>query len=402
MSEPGIAIFVRGAVGRGPAHPHWSRRIRHSRGVTLIEMMVGLVVGLLATLVIAQALSFTESQKRTTMTGTDAQVNGALALHAVSRDVQMGGYGLTNSATALGCEIKASKDGTSYSLPLAPVVITNGVNGAPDTIQIINSNKPYAVPYRVTEDHPRTAANFFLASALGIGVGDLMLAVPAAIDVAHWCSLFNVTGANGDEESKSNGKGNGLNQVIHNSGSKGPWNQPGGSTIFPPSGYPAGSYLINLGQFVDRTYSISASKSLTLKTTLWSTLASTTDELFPQIVQLQALYGKDTNGDGAIDTWDNSTPALNDNASWRNVLAVRIALVARSETYEKQITTTRNPQWDVGIGVTVNDNALVNCNQSSKCINLDVGAGVANAEAQHYRYKVFEIIVPLRNMIWKS
>ncbi|MBO9514401.1 MAG: PilW family protein [Variovorax sp.] len=391
-----------------------SQRLRHSRGVTLIEMMVGLVVGLLAVLVIAQALSFTEGQKRTTITGTDAQVNGALALHAVSRDVQMAGYGLTNSASALGCEIRASNDSgaTTQTLPLAPVVITDGANGAPDTIQILDSNKPYAVPYRVTEDHPRTAANFFLGSALGIAVGDLMLAVPATIDANNWCTLFNVTGANGNGSSSGNGNGNGSgnggngngqgqNQIIHNSGSSGVWNQPGGQTLFPAAGYPAGSYLVNLGQFVQRLYAIQ-NESLTLTTRLWSTqvTAPPPDNLFPDIVQLQAMYGKDTNNDGVIDTWDNTTPLTNDNAAWKQVLAVRIALVARSDTFEKTEVTTANPLWDVGKGVTVNDNTLVDCNQS-KCIALDVGAGVAG-DARHYRYKVFDIIVPLRNMLWKS
>ena len=194
MSAPAKATHGLGAMGRVPSSlrslPGGAAR---ARGVTLIELMVGLAVGLLATLVIAQALSFTESQKRTTTSGTDAQVNGALALHALSRDLQMAGYGLAASASALGCEVRASKDGTEYALPLAPVVITNGAAGAPDTVQTLNSNKPYSLPYLVTEDHPRTAANFFVGSALGIAVGDLMLAVPATIDADHWCSLFNVT-----------------------------------------------------------------------------------------------------------------------------------------------------------------------------------------------------------------
>lgn len=374
---------------------------RRVRGVTLIELMVGVLVGLLVTLVIAQTLAFAEGQKRTTTGGTDAQVNGALALHALSRDVQMAGYGLSTSVSALGCEIRAEKDGTGYTLPLAPVVITDGAGGAPDTLQTTNSNKPYSLPYAITKDHPRTAANFFLSSALGIAVGDMMVAVPAVIDADNWCSLFNVTGANGDEESKAHGSGNGQNQVIHNSGIRGPWNQPGGSTIFPDDGYPAGSYLLNAGQFVDRTYSISGSKALQLQTRLWSTLATSTEELFPQIVQLQALYGKDTDADGVIDTWDHTTPATNDNAAWRQVLAVRIALVARSQTYEKEAVTTANPQWDVGTAGTISGEALTTCNTTSKCIAIDVGAGTAG-EAQHYRYKIFDSIVPLRNMVWKS
>ena len=55
------------------------RRSLLMRGVTLIELMVGLLLGLVVVLVTAQVLSFAEGQKRLTTGGADAQVNGALA-----------------------------------------------------------------------------------------------------------------------------------------------------------------------------------------------------------------------------------------------------------------------------------------------------------------------------------
>ncbi len=34
---------------------------------------------------------------------------------------------------------------------------------------------------------------------------------------------------------------------------------------------------------------------------------------------------------------------------------------------------------------------------------LDVGAGVSgDVPAKHYRYKVFDTLIPLRNMVWRS
>ena len=51
------------------------------------------------------------------------------------------------------------------------------------------------------------------------------------------------------------------------------------------------------------------------------------------IVQLQAQYGKDTDADGAIDTWDEVTP--NAANGWVQVIAIRLALVARSALPER-------------------------------------------------------------------
>jgi len=154
----------------------------HARGVTLIELMVGLAIGLLATLVIAQVLTVSEGRRRTTVSGSDAQVSGSLALYSVQREVEMSGYGVTTAVAGLGCPIKAQKNGVDYTFTLAPLLITQGANGAPDTLQMMGSAKlSFSVPARVVVDHPRTAANFFVNTTLGAQVGDLMIAVPAGL-----------------------------------------------------------------------------------------------------------------------------------------------------------------------------------------------------------------------------
>ncbi|MCQ6458572.1 PilW family protein, partial [Vibrio parahaemolyticus] len=85
---------------------------------------------LLVTLVVAQTLFFFEGQKRTTTGGADAQVNGAIALYTIQRDVQMAGYGLTTSAHGIGCPIKAQRNGVDYAFSLVPVRIDDGASGA--------------------------------------------------------------------------------------------------------------------------------------------------------------------------------------------------------------------------------------------------------------------------------
>ena len=62
---------------------------RREAGFTLVELMVGLTIGMLATVVIMQVLSVFEAQKRSTTGTADAQTNGGIALYTITRDLQM-------------------------------------------------------------------------------------------------------------------------------------------------------------------------------------------------------------------------------------------------------------------------------------------------------------------------
>jgi Tfp pilus assembly protein PilW len=113
------------------------------------------------------------------------------------------------------------------------------------------------------------------------------------------------------------------------------------------------------------------------------------------IVLLKAEYGTDANGNGAVDMneWNQAAPA-----NVFSVLAVRLALVARSAQPEKPSvvggtcdTTVLNsgayPKW---IG-----SANVPLNVSAK---LGLAAG---DDWKCYRYKTFENTVSLRNVMWR-
>ena len=95
-----------------------------------------------------------------------------------------------------------------------------------------------------------------------------------------------------------------------------------------------------------------------------------------------------------VDLWNTVTPTSN--ADWRQVLAVRIAIVARSAQFEKEDVTRGNPLWDVGATVTVAGSAACG---SSRCLTLKVDD---EPDWQRYRYKVFDTVIPLRNLLWNS
>jgi len=58
-----------------------------SRGLSLIEILVGLVIGMIGIVVIFQVLAVSEDRKRTTVQGSDSQSAGSIALYSLQRDV---------------------------------------------------------------------------------------------------------------------------------------------------------------------------------------------------------------------------------------------------------------------------------------------------------------------------
>lgn len=359
---------------------------RRMRGATLVELMVGMLMGLLVTLVVAQTLMAAEGYKRSATYGSDAQANGALALFAIQRAGQASGYGMTAIGAALGCPIRARHGSTNFSWTLAPMQLVAGSAGAPDRVTMMASDKfNWAVPTRIAVTQPPSAANFFVETRLGIDDRDMMLAVPEVWDAANWCTMFQVA-------SPPVPSGAGGHQVHHHHGGSA-WNQAGGAHLFPAAGYPVGSYLVNLGSFVVHEFRVGA-QGLERASFRTADASTTAETLFPDVVQLQAYYGKDSNGDGVVDSYDKATPTTG--AGWLQVLTLRVAIVARSAKLEREVVTTANPQWDVGSAPAVSGAAACG---ASQCVTLKVDG---LADWQRYRYRVFDTVVPLRNVIWRS
>src|SRR3954471_13720566 len=118
------------------------------RGMSLIELMVGLVIALVLSLAMLKMLLYAEGERRTLSAGNDAQQAGTIGSYAVERYLRMGGAGIDQIDRARGCKLKAGhSDGKTMvplpsglaapfdplagsDLPVAPVLIANG--GVPD------------------------------------------------------------------------------------------------------------------------------------------------------------------------------------------------------------------------------------------------------------------------------
>ena len=175
------------------------------------------------------------------------------------------------------------------------------------------------------------------------------------------------------------------------------YNKAGGSGV----GYSANALLFTLGRSPSVvTYQIGNDKLQS--STLIPYLAAPTADIGDGIVQLKALYGKDTNPDPLVDTlvWDTTLPG---NATqWLQLRAVRIALLARSAKFEKTAVTAdcvwptapnppypapNSPYWSGGCFAMT---------------NLTGGGSATENDWHRYRYRVYETVVPLRNMIWSN
>ncbi|WP_374660746.1 PilW family protein [Inhella sp.] len=380
-------------------------------GFSLIELMIGMLIGLLCTLVIASVLSAAEGNRRGTTSGTDAQIAGNLSLFSVRRYVESSGYGFASESAAVGCNLVATFNGNPVAaLPprLAPVFITEGANGGSDTVRVISSAKGidpdsgstdgFTVPVRVQSDtgsaidpgYEPGDQYYGVANNLTYQQGDLVVAV-TPVDAGlpeNNCELFEVN-------APVNSAANPFRVPRLDEPTR--WNAPGRPmvTSVGPGAGRAGTFLVNLGRISDRQYFVDGNQRLMQSVLNTATLTRDVTEVQGQVVLLKAMYGRDTDADGAVDTYDYTTPNSVD--GWQNVLAVRMAVVARSGQYEKDKVTSANPLWDVGSAATVA--GTTDCG-SSKCVELRVDR--VSDDWEHYRYRVFDTVVPLRNQRFRS
>ena len=372
-----------------------------SKGFSLVEVMVGLVIGMLGILVIMQVFAVSEGRKRTTTSGSDAQINGLSALLAIERDVRQAGFGYTSSPgsgtnPALGCKTLAYNSAavpTTIDFRLIPVLITNGAANAPDAITVTYGTGPNLTTPAGFKLPASGAANYQLtnnADKAGFADGDLVLAMQPGLD----CTLAQVTGLTGS----------GSDVITHNSGGVGGnYNRPSGLGV--PYNLPT-AQLMNLGNPIITQYFVQTSNlaSSDLKFGTSGGAANTT-VLADNIVTIQAQYGIDTNGDGSIDAWveptgvwannPTATPSTPIVTNILQIKAIRIAVVARSGLMERGVVT-----------LPCANNAGSN---SGPCAWQDTPASPAplidlSADPlwNRYRYKVYQTIIPIRNMIWSE
>ncbi len=360
---------------------------RRQRGFSLVEVLVSTVVALFAALAIMQTFAVAEGYRRTGTSGGDAAFSGAIGTYLIEHDLNMAGYGI-NTAAYLGCNTDASDvlnaTPRNFSFTLAPAQITQGVGTNPDTITIVASSTDMMPgPINITTPPAAITSPYVVTSAYGINAGDVLLLAQPGLD----CTLAQST------STPVNGGGV-QNAIVHDAGS---YTANGATALarYNPGGgfgplYGTNAVVMDMGAnpVVNKYYIFN--HNLVVDQFI---AGKTQQAIAANVVQMRAFYGKGTNGNGVLATWDQVTPVTA--ADWANVLAVRVALVARSANPEKpdlgtgNCTTTTQP-----VSVTWDDGTAT---------NLDVSASAPAAAGSNwmcYRYRVFHITASLRNQIW--
>ena len=107
--------------------------IRKHAGFSLVEIMVGMVIGMFGLLIMMQVFSLAEEQKRTTTSGGDTQSTGAIALYGLQRDIRQAGWGLSD-AKIIGCNVTLALPSATWTInSLAPMTINHASIPAGDT-----------------------------------------------------------------------------------------------------------------------------------------------------------------------------------------------------------------------------------------------------------------------------
>jgi type IV pilus assembly protein PilW len=293
------------------------------------------------------------------------------------------------SAQSLGCTVKAHNSGfatPSFEFKFVPVEIVDGTGGLPDVIRVLYGNSAYVV--NIQKVQSSTATSKTLQYRTGFNAGDAIL---VAGNTPRDCALFEVTGNSAADAVT----------ILH--GTTSYTNFYTAAAVMPTlNSATAGATftsgeIYNFGPNAQRTqWQLSAAGVLTRMNSLRTTTPS---EVSEGLVNIQAQYGYDGADAGAgtltggtvngrieatewIDNFNGATP------DWTKVLAVRVAILARSGQLEKDAITANAPSWAGGNFVMLN-------------LDGTVGASAVLAnDWKRYRYKVYETLVPLRNMMW--
>jgi len=380
---------------------------RHSRGFTLVEIMVGVAIGLIGIVAIFQAVATWSKHTAATSSGGDAQVAGTLALFNIERDVKAAGHGFGRAtAPNMGCIVNATDTTPArvFNFQMAPVQIAAGAGGAPDQITILYGDSSFHAG-----DDPNIStgsADFSAATATsktllrrgGFKPGDFAIAAynPGALPGSAQCQLLQITA-----DTNPDGR-----TVDHTTA---PFTSfyTGGPAIasrFNSAVAPlaAGGKMYNLGPDPRlNVWSIQNNGRVLTQTDVIHNTAAL--QVAESVVNLKAEYGVDLDGNGTISAaeWVNAPPA-----DWRTLLAIRVAVLVRSRNFERNgdpgatgvraaTPSAANPYY---FGDPVGRKFLMTNVDGTADAFGDVDAVPNNW--RYYRYRVYERVIPLRNMLW--
>jgi type IV pilus assembly protein PilW len=466
------------------------------RGFTIVEVMVGLVLGMIGIIIMFQVFEVFEGQRRTTVAGGNTQTAGHLAMYNIERQARLAGLGLVYvdrpepdeyrglATCPLGIRTYSGSSGglswlggaTMAGLPVAPVQVRDG-GANPDSFTIVFGpsalggvpatlnaplNNAGGGPLSLAEGIKVESAPFVdITSTPPINAvykpGDIILIGepgPRGTDPAKHCVRLKVTEVRAETDVVS---GKTFARLMVAPGSGNDENPPPSEwSSFMPAPDPIYSYangkaivthLATAGGGLSRiTYEVNAQQQLLAGGVV----------IADNVISLQAQYGIGPNrgelGCGmtlpyrplsepqcqSVKAWtdavpfdgedwgkldQNPTPLTTDQriTNINRVKAVRLSLVLRSENLERASLYGADREIApkaacTAAGDIVDDAGIKICawrdpngGTAVPLVDPSLATDEAACAAQfgapcwdRYRYRVYETVVPLRNVIWAT
>jgi type IV pilus assembly protein PilW len=372
------------------------------RGLTLIELLVAIALGMLLTMAISGVLVRQEGARRALTATNDVLLNGAHVTHQVDRLLRSAGSGFSQAwQSAYGCQLTAARAGVqllprgsdwpapfanfSRSPRLVPVLVHAGAGtGGTDVLAVASGNSGLGeAPLRMLAGSA-TANAVRVPATVGLRQRDLVL---LAEQGRAECML----------QQAAAGFAGGASQQIdfgadYGAATIGTLNLADFGSVGEVSVLPVGNTTGNPPAF--QLLGIDADRALVAldMLRLAGGAGDPINPLADGVIELRARYGIDVNDDRIVDQWvdpavtpwtaaeltDGSVAAQ---ANLYRILAVRVGMVLRTATAERQ---------DVSGASLVLFQDLAPALRHTRTLS---------AGEQRFRYRLLEFTVPLRNVM---
>jgi type IV pilus assembly protein PilW len=317
-------------------------------GMTLVELMVGMV---LALIVIGVAGSLYVTNKQVTRVNTSIsrlQENGRFAMHVFEDDLRMAGFtGICGNTVAVNSVLNSTAFPYQFNIGIAgfhgtgsfsPSLDASIAGLSPPPLQdrdVVTIRRFDASPVALTAEMGSPTDVLTVAAGSPLANGDLLLVADCTA-----AAIFQVTGYGGGVISHATGAGT-----------------PGNSSANLGHAFGTDASVYRL---VTRTYYIAPSAKKPGSNSLWANSSPSypgvaqPEELAEGVEQLLLLYGEDT--DSPPDRAANKYVTAENVTTWRNVVSVRLQTLLA--TTSDSTTTSPQPYTFNGATTTPTDRRL--------------------------------------------
>ncbi len=384
--------------------------IRHPnriQGVSLVELMVAVVIGMVLILAITQMMIRQDRIRRSVTGINDVAQSSAYASSTLDRDLRSAGSGLAQAWRGiLGCRLHVARDGvqilprgSAFKAPFASVPADEpgtirgatflihggaGPDGS-DVLQVMSGTAGMAEVGFTAKPNSAKSAQLGVPNSLGVQAGDL--------------ALISETGRDCMVQQLKPGYAGGTNTLLEFGGTY----AAGTIDTLDLAGFSTGnltevSLIGNTSNNPPRFLLVGHDDKGVLYSLDVLQINGTDAPVVigEGVLMLRALYGIDTNSDGRVDSWvsptadgwkaeqlTDGTPARQ--AQLLNVLAVRVGMMLRGDLLERDAVSP--------------ESLTLFADLKDKALNVD---RTLTDEERRLRVRTYEFTVPLRNTMIAS